>query len=51
MAPFNVWTAWKFKNFLKKEQPDLIWCNSLLRYLGWRVVKVAEKYKKKRSVS
>lgn len=44
-APFNIFAAWKFKKFLKKEQPDLIWFNSLLRNLGRGVVEVATKYK------
>ncbi|MDR0860975.1 MAG: hypothetical protein LBO09_08680 [Candidatus Peribacteria bacterium] len=40
-TPFNFWSAWEFKNFLQKEKPDIIRCNSLLRHLGGNVVKVA----------
>jgi hypothetical protein len=41
--PFNFRSAWKFKTFLKKEKPDLIWFHSLVRNLGPRVVRVATK--------
>jgi hypothetical protein len=44
LAPVNFRSAWKFKKFLKKEKPDLIWFNSLLRNVGGNVVKVAEQY-------
>lgn len=39
LAPFNFWDALKFKNFIKKEKPDLIWYNSLLRNLGHRLLR------------
>jgi hypothetical protein len=39
--PFNFRSTRKFKHFLKKEKPDLIWFNSLLRNLGGGVVSVA----------
>jgi len=45
--PFNRIDAYKFKKILKKENPDLIWFNSLLRWLGPNVVKVAGKWRKK----
>jgi glycosyltransferase involved in cell wall biosynthesis len=41
-APVNVWSAWSFKHFLKKEKPDLIRFHSLLRNLGPNVVRVAQ---------
>ncbi len=47
LAPVNFWDAWKFRRFLKKEQPDLIWFHSLLRNLGRGVVKVAQSQKLK----
>jgi glycosyltransferase involved in cell wall biosynthesis len=43
-APVNVWSAWRFKRFLKTYQPDLIWFHSLLRNLGGGVVNVAQQY-------
>ncbi|GHW03029.1 hypothetical protein AGMMS50249_8150 [candidate division SR1 bacterium] len=37
-APINFWSAIRFKRFLKKEKPDLIWYNSLLRNLGGNII-------------
>jgi hypothetical protein len=45
LTPVNFWDAWRFKRFLKREKPDLIFFNSLLRNLGRGVVKEAIKYK------
>jgi len=46
LSPFNFWSANNFKTILKEENPDLIWFNSLLRWLWPNVVKVAWKWRK-----
>ena len=46
LSPVNFWDAWRFRRFLKREQPDLIFFNSLLRNLGQRIVGEARAYKR-----
>lgn len=48
--PFN-WIDWyRFKKVLKRENPDLIWFNSLLRWLGPNVVKTAWKWRRQKNI-
>ena len=47
LSPFNFWSTWDLKKILEKEKPDIIWFNSLLRWLGPNVVKTAWKWRKK----
>jgi glycosyltransferase involved in cell wall biosynthesis len=46
LSPFNFWSTSSLKDILKKENPDIVWFNSLLRWLGPNVVKVAWKWRK-----
>ena len=46
LSPFNFWSAGDLKKVLEKEKPDIIWFNSLLRWLGPNVVKTAWKWRK-----
>ena len=46
LFPFNFWSSIKLKKVLKDEKPDIIWFNSLLRWLGPNVVKTAWKWRK-----
>ena len=46
LFPFNFWSSDNLKNILDKEKPDIIWFNSLLRWLGPNVVKIAWKWRK-----
>ena len=47
VSPFNFWNTDDLKEVLKKENPDIIWFNSLLRWLWPNVVKTAWKRRKK----
>lgn len=49
-APINFWNSYKLKKILKKENPDIVWFNSLLRNLWHNVVKTAWKRKKNNNV-
>lgn len=46
LSPFNFWSTSDLKKILEKEKPDIIWFNSLLRWLGPNVVKTAWKWRK-----
>lgn len=46
LSPFNFWSSSDLKDILRKEKPDIIWFNSLLRWLGPNVVKTAWKRRK-----
>ena len=46
LSPFNFWSTWDLKKVLENENPDIIWFNSLLRWLGPNVVKTAWKWRK-----
>ena len=46
LFPLNFWSSSDLKNVLEKEKPDIIWFNSLLRWLGPNVVKTAWKRRK-----
>ena len=46
LSPLNFWSSSNLKNVLEKEKPDIIWFNSLLRWLGPNVVKTAWKRRK-----
>ena len=46
LSPFNFWSSSDLKEVLEKEKPDIIWFNSLLRWLGPNVVKAAWKWRK-----
>lgn len=46
LSPLNFWSSSDLKNVLEKEKPDIIWFNSLLRWLGPNVVKTAWKRRK-----
>jgi hypothetical protein len=45
LSPFNFWSTWDLKKILEKEKPDIIWFNSLLRWLWPNVVKTAWKWR------
>lgn len=45
---FNVTEGIKFKKFLQKEQPQLIWYHSMLRWMGWFPIFCTRNYKAKR---
>jgi len=45
LSPFNFWSSSDLKDILKKEKPDIIWFNSLLRWLGPNVIKTAWKWR------
>ena len=44
---FNFWSTGSLKEVLEEEKPDIVWFNSLLRWLGPNVVKTAWKWRKK----
>ena len=46
LSPFNFWNSSDLNDVLEKEKPDIIWFNSLLRWLGPNVVKTAWKWRK-----
>ena len=46
LSPFNFWSTGDLKKILEKEKPDIIWLNSLLRWLGPNVVKTTWKWRK-----
>jgi len=46
LSPFNFWSLRDLRKILKKENPDIIRFNSLLRWLGPNVVKTAWKWRK-----
>ena len=46
LSPFNFWSVNSLNEVLENEKPDIIWFNSLLRWLGSNVVKTAWKWKK-----
>ena len=46
LSPFNFWSTGSLKEILENEKPDIIWFNSLLRWLWPNVVKVAWKWRK-----
>ncbi len=46
LSPFNFWSTCDLKKVLEREKPDIIWFNSLLRWLGPNVVKTAWKWRK-----
>ena len=45
LFPFNFWSSSSLKRILEEEKPDIIWFNSLLRWLGPNVVKTAWKWR------
>ena len=45
-SPFNFWSTSNLKEVLEREKPDIIWFNSLLRWLGPNIVKTAWKWRK-----
>ena len=47
LSPFNFWSVNSLNEVLENEKPDIIWFNSLLRWLGPNVVKTAWKRRKK----
>ena len=47
LSPFNFWSTGSLKEVLENEKPDIIWFNSLLRWLGPNVVRTAWKWRKK----
>jgi hypothetical protein len=47
LSPFNLWSVSSLNEVLENEKPDIIWFNSLLRWLGPNVVKTAWKWRKK----
>ena len=47
LSPFNFWSTGSLKEVLENEKPDIIWFNSLLRWLGPNAVKTAWKWRKK----
>ena len=47
LSPFNFWSINSLNEVLEKEKPDIIWFNSLLRWLWPNVVKTAWKWRKK----
>jgi hypothetical protein len=47
LSPFNFWSTGSLEEALQNEKPDIIWFNSLLRWLGPNVVKTAWKRRKK----
>ena len=48
LFPFNFWSVNSLNKLLEEEKPDIIWFNSLLRWLGPNVVKTSWKWRKKR---
>ena len=46
LSPFNFWSINSLNEVLEKEKPDIIWFNSLLRWLGPTVVKTAWRRRK-----
>ena len=46
LSPFNFWSTWNLKKVLENENPDIIWFNSLLRWLWPNVVRTAWEWRK-----
>jgi len=46
LSPFNFWSTGDLNEILEREKPDIVWFNSLLRWLGPNVVKAAWKWRK-----
>ena len=47
LSPFNFWSTVSLKQLLENKNPNIIWFNSLLRWLWPNVVKTAWKWRKK----
>ena len=45
-SPFNFWSNGDLRKVLEKEKPDIVWFNSLLRWLGPNIVKAVWKWRK-----
>ena len=45
LFPFNLWSSCDLKKVLDDMKPDIVWFNSLLRWLGPNVVKAAWKWR------
>ena len=46
LSPFNFWSVNSLNEVLENEKPDIIWFNSLLRWLWPNIVKTAWKWRK-----
>ena len=46
LSPFNFWSTGSLKEVLEDKRPDIIWFNSLLRWLWPNIVKTAWKWRK-----
>jgi len=46
LSPFNFWSIGDLNKVLEKEKPDIVWFNSLLRWLGPNVVNAAWNWRK-----
>ena len=46
LSPFNFWSTGDLKKVLEKEKPNVVWFNSLLRWLGPNVVNAAWNWRK-----
>ena len=46
LSPSNFWSSSDLEEVLERENPDIIWFNSLLRWLGPNVVKTAWAWRK-----
>ena len=46
LSPFNFWSVNSLNEVLENDKTDIIWFNSLLRWLGPNVVKTAWKWRK-----
>lgn len=47
LSPFNFWSVNSLNEVLEEKKPDIIWFNSLLRWLWPNVIKTAWKWRKK----
>lgn len=48
LAVFNCWDALRFHFFIKRENPDLIWYNSMIRWNGWVPVRATRAHRAKK---
>ena len=50
LSPINFWSINSLNDILEENKPNIIWFNSLLRWLGPNVVKTAWKWRKQNKV-
>ena len=35
LSVYNIFFAYKLRKKIQQFQPDIVWCHSVLRHIGW----------------